>query len=76
MQDKGVYDPAALRGWKVVTNDGRPRWQLYGGGGAREKGFPDRVLFEDVLGDVERKLLGTDPEAYDYVLKGSSRPRR
>lgn len=60
----------------MVSNDGRPRWEWYGGGKASQKGFADRVLFEDVLGDVERKLLGTDPETYDYVLKGSSRPRR
>lgn len=59
-----------------MSNDGRPRWELYGASGAKEKGFPDRVLFEDVLGDVERKLLDTDPEVHDYVLKGSSRPRR
>jgi len=52
--------------------DGRPRWE-YGGD---SKGFADRVLYEDVLGDVERKLLGMDPEVYDYVVKGSPRPRR
>ncbi len=59
-----------------MSNDGRPRWELYGSGKAREKGFADRVLYEDVLGDVEKKLLGTDPVTQGYVLKGSPRPRR
>jgi hypothetical protein len=41
----------------------------------KRKGFPDRVLFEDA-GWCREEIADTDPEAYDYVLKESSRPRR
>ncbi|KAI9877716.1 MAG: hypothetical protein M1830_003028 [Pleopsidium flavum] len=76
INDRGVYEPAALKGWRVIgtgREDGRVRWEL---GGSSHKGFAERVLWEDELGDVERKLLGLDPKVYDFVLKGSPRPRR
>ena len=78
MQDRGVYDPPALRGWRLFSGDGRWRWEVYGAAaaGKGEGGTSQKVLYEDVLGDLERKLLGTDPETCDYVLKGESRARR
>ncbi len=71
IDDRGIYDPAALRGWKLVVGEGgRPMWENRGwsGGG--------NVLYEDVLGEVERRLLGTDPETFDFVLKGGVRAKR
>lgn len=57
--DRGVYDPPALAGWRSVgAEHGNPvvqkdvRWE-YGG----EEREPERVLLEDELGDVERLLL-------------------
>ncbi len=73
IDDRGVYDPAALQGWKLVVGEGgRPMWENRGWSG----GGGGRVLYEDVLGEVERKLLETDPETYDFVLKGAVKARR
>lgn len=76
IEDKGVYRPLALRGWKnaVETDDRGHRiiqWEY-----RPHRGGPvERVLYEDRIGDVEVKLLMASPDVADRVL-GTNRQRR
>ncbi|KAI9793627.1 MAG: hypothetical protein M1833_000713 [Piccolia ochrophora] len=66
VDDKGRYAPRGLRDFKLIASRGD------GGGRAkyvRWEARDGRVLYEDELGEVERRLLGTDPDVYDWLLK-------
>lgn len=72
IEDRGEYDPRALRSWELFMDRDGPVWEHYGDESDQR---PDKILYEDDLGDTERMLLKRDPELYDYVLKGGAVPR-
>ena len=78
VEDRGVYDPRAMDGYrlKVASSHlpGEPLavWESR----ARRKGGPRRVLAESPLWETERKLLGYSPDVYDYLLDERQRPAR
>ena len=74
-EDKGVYRPPALKGWRLVGEATDPennhlRWE-YGNG----KMGAERTMLEDDLGEVERKLLERSPEALEPITKGPVKRR-
>ena len=71
--DRGLYDPPALKGWKLradETIEGLPTpwfWEQQG---------PDQIILPEApLRKVERMLLRTSPEIDEYVTE-PPRPRR
>lgn len=70
-EDQGRYDPEFVDHWKLVIeypdgSDGRPNvfWKAR----FKSKDVSTRVLPESPLWDMEKELLGMDPETEDYVL--------
>ena len=73
-EDKGVYRPAALKGWRLVgeatqPNNNHLRWEF------GEGKMPEKVMMEDDLGEVEVDLLARSQEAYEIITKGPVKRR-
>lgn len=61
-EDQGKYDPPALKGFKLV---GSPEGQ-----NVKWEASSKRVLYEDILGSVEKDLLANFPQIKKYVNEG------
>ncbi|KAI9668526.1 MAG: hypothetical protein M1829_005343 [Trizodia sp. TS-e1964] len=78
IEDKGIYNPRALRSWRLVDTDTEKnelseseiKWEYTG----RDLKFQGKVLREDALGDLERNLMTHDPLIYQRILKQKSPP--
>jgi hypothetical protein len=71
MDDKGRYLPEAMDDWKLTIDypdgpDAKP--DIYWKARFSEKNVSTRVLPESPLWGLERRLLGLDEEAEEYVL--------
>lgn len=66
-EDKGLYNPTSLIGWRLVGSIQKHevRWE-YGG----KAGAPERVLPEDQLGEVELQLLSSSEREYKAATQG------
>lgn len=72
--DKGIYDPQALRRWRLRSEpnaQGLPTPWFW-----ESEGRDLIVLPEAPLRAVEKKLLGYSPDIEDYVLEAPPPPRR
>ena len=74
-QDRGLYDPPALRNWKIsISRDNVDQNQaatvLW------KSRTSKRTLPESPLWIYERQLLETDQDTYDYLMKPSRRSGR
>lgn len=70
--DQATYDPKALRGWKIKTDremSGAKPVYVW------EKKRKGKILPESPLWDVERKLLATSPEMYEFVMENGTGKR-
>ncbi|KAI5201138.1 hypothetical protein E4T39_05346 [Aureobasidium subglaciale] len=72
VSDNGLYEPKALRDWKLFVdydreNGGRPDvfWKLR----TSEKNITTRTIPEAPLLPLERELLEIDPEMEEFVLR-------
>lgn len=81
MDDRGDYNPRALRDFRVRYNDlpgllSPWYWEDISSGGAEDEG--SLILPEAPLRDVEVTLLNLSPKMADYVLNPPERgpPRR
>jgi Uncharacterized alpha/beta hydrolase domain (DUF2235) len=71
-EDKGEYDPPALQDWRLVVEypdgpDARP--DIYWKAKFKERNVSTRVLPEAPLWEFERRLLATDPDMEEEVLR-------
>lgn len=71
-EDKGLYNPTSLVGYHLRGNakDRNVRWEY----GSKE-GEPERILTEDVLGEIELKLLSKSPREYAAATEGKIIPK-
>ena len=79
IEDRGVYRPEALRGWKNSVAGGgssggqrEVRWEYR----SRRGGPVERVLPEDRMGEVEKILLNTSPVVADGVLGSGAKKQQ
>jgi hypothetical protein len=77
-QDRGVYEPRALRDWsyEIEESAGGPAekepmyvWTDRSDRSSGQKQIPEAVLLE-----TERRLLGMSPKVEDFVLNGPEQP--
>lgn len=72
IEDKGAYKCEALRDWKnaVVKNDrsGERQKQVVWEYDGDLEDMQGKILYEDTLGEFERRLLGRSPFVYDKIL--------
>ena len=69
-EDKGLYNPTSLVGYRLLGNprDKDVRWVYEG-----TKGKPERVLKEDELGEIELELLAKSPKAFNAATRGENK---
>ena len=79
VQDRGSYDPPALRDYRLratgsTPGDGKPlaTWESR----SKRKGQPKRILNESPLWETELKLLRYSGKVYDFLLDEPRHQRR